>query len=103
MDGLLLVLSGLLLSCALTQMRGRVLRGLVSAYLSIMFCYGVANIANHFRFEQVVKRGWTMSQIPSVLEPRARIAWGIIVLSAAMLWGFGLKRNRRSLIDEATG
>lgn len=103
MDGLLLVLTALLLFRALSQLEGRVLRGVLSAYLALMFCYGVANVANDFWIEQVVKRGWTTWQIPNVLEPRATVAWGIIVLVAAMLWGLGLRRNRRSLDDEATG
>ena len=85
MDGLLLVVSALLLSRALNQMKGRVLRGVGSAYLALMFCYGVANIANDVWIEQVVKRGWTTWQIPNVLEPRATVAWGIIVLSSAVL------------------
>jgi hypothetical protein len=84
-------------------MKGRVLREVLSAYLALMFCYGVANIANDFWIEQVVKRGWTTWQIPNVLEPRATVAWAIIGLAAAMLWGLGERRNRRSLADEATG
>ncbi len=86
MDGLLLVLSALLLSRTLRLMRARVLRDVLSAYVALMFCYGVANIANDFWIEQVVKRGWTSRQIPNVLEPRTTIAWGIIVLAAAVLW-----------------
>lgn len=103
MDGLLLVLSAVLLSRALNQTKDRALRGVASAYLALMFCYGVANIANDFWIEQVVKRGWTTWQIPNVLEPRATIAWGIIVLSAVMLWAFGVRRNRSFLDGEATG
>jgi hypothetical protein len=87
MDGLLLVLSALLLSRALSTTR------VLAAYLALMFCYGVGNIANDFWIEQVFKRGWTTWQIPNVLEPRATIAWGLIVFSAAALWWLARRRS----------
>jgi hypothetical protein len=80
MDGLLLVLSTLLLSRHVTRV------GLLAAYLSLMFCYGVGNIANDFWTEQVFKRGWTTWQIPNVLEPRATVAWGVMLAAAAAIW-----------------
>jgi hypothetical protein len=86
MDGLLLVLSALLLSRTLSSIRGRGLRSAVTAYLALMFCYGIGNMANDFWIEQIFKRGWTSWQIPNVLEPRPTIAWGIIVLTAAAIW-----------------
>lgn len=94
MDGLLLVLSALLLSRTLAVIGARVLRGVLAAYLALMFCYGVGNIANDFWLEQIVKRGWTAWQIPNVLEPRATAAWGIIVLAAAAFCGLGMWRTR---------
>jgi len=48
MDGLLLVLSALLLSRALDGIRGRRLRSAVTAYLALMLCYGIGNMANDF-------------------------------------------------------
>ena len=86
MDGLLLVLSALLLSRTLGGVRGRALRSAVPAYLALMLCYGLANMANDFWIEQIFKRGLTSWQVPNVLEPRPTIAWGIIVLAAATLW-----------------
>ena len=86
MDGLLLVLSALLLSRTLESIRGRALRSAVGAYLALMLCYGVANMANDFWTEQIFKRGWTAWQIPNVLEPRPTIAWGVIVLAAVVIW-----------------
>src|SRR5204863_3451278 len=83
MDGILLVLSALLLSRLLREVRAGWLRSALTAYLALMFCYGVGNIANDFWIEQVVKRGWAMWEIPNVLEPRATAAWGVIVLRAA--------------------
>ena len=86
MDGVLLVLSALLLSRLLAEVAARWLRFVLAAYLALMFCYGAANLANDFWTEQVVKRGWTAWQIPNVLEPRATPAWGMIVLSAVALF-----------------
>lgn len=101
MDGLLLVLSALLLSRVVRQLRSDWLRMAVTAYLALMFCYGIGNIANDFWLEQVVKRGWTTWEIPNVLEPRATVAWAIIVIAAAVIWtaamrtGSGRGNHRR--------
>ena len=51
-----------------------------------MAAYGIANAANDFWFEQIVKRGWTRWTIPNVLYPKASIAWALIVLGAAALY-----------------
>jgi hypothetical protein len=86
MDGLLLALTALLLSRRLEVVRIRALRLGLSAYLALMFCYGVANMANDFWGEQVLKRGWTSWQIPNVLTPHVGKTWGLIVLAAALVW-----------------
>jgi len=79
MDGFLLVVTALLLS----RLRpGRAL----TAYLALMFCYGLANIANDFWIEQVWKRGWVSWQLPNVLEPKASVAWAVILAAAAASW-----------------
>lgn len=85
MDGLLLVLTALLLSREL----GR--RPLVAAYLALMFCYGIANYANDFWIEQVVKRGWTTWEIPDVLQPRLTVAWSLIVIAAVVVWALWVR------------
>lgn len=86
MDGVLLVLSALLLSRVLAPVGARWLRLTLGVYVSLMLCYGAGNIANDFWLEQVVKRGWTSWEIPDVTTPKASVAWGIIVLSALALW-----------------
>jgi hypothetical protein len=96
MDGVLLVLSALLLSRVLNSVRATWLRRTLGAYLALMFCYGVGNIANDFWLEQIVKRGWTDWEIPDVTTPKASAAWGLIVLAAAVLWAISLLRDRRS-------
>ena len=87
MDGVLLVLVALVLSRLLGSMRSRVLTGVLGAYLTLLFCYGVGNIANDFWLEQVVKRGWTLWEVPDVTTPKASVAWALIVIAAATLWG----------------
>jgi hypothetical protein len=85
-EGVLLVLSVLLLSRRLGDVRARGLRNSLAAYLALMFCYGIGNIANDFWIEQVVKRGWTSWEIPNVLQPGVTIAWSLIVIAAVVLW-----------------
>jgi hypothetical protein len=86
MDGVLLVLVALLLSRVLASVGSRVLRGLLGAYLALMLCYGVGNIANDAWLEQITKRGWTTWEWPDVTTLHATPAWGLIVLAAACLW-----------------
>ena len=79
MDGLLLVLTALLLS--------RVRPGApMTAYLALMFCYGLGNIANDAWLEQVWKRGWVSWQLPNVLEPKPSLGWAVILAATAVIW-----------------
>src|SRR4029077_15378071 len=43
----------------------------LDAYLALMLAYGVGNLVNDDWLEQVVKRGWTTHQLPSMLTPAA--------------------------------
>ena len=86
MDGTLLVLVAVILSRLVANVGSRGLRGLFGAYLAIVFCYGVGNIANDAWLEQIVKRGWTSWEVPDVTTPKASVAWGLILLGAAILW-----------------
>ena len=103
MDGLLLVLGALLLSRVVGALRSGALRTALVAYLALMFCYGIGNIANDFWFEQVVKRGWTTWEIPNVLEPRATVAWAIIVIAAAAIWTAAMLRERGEDVPPGIG
>jgi Mn2+/Fe2+ NRAMP family transporter len=103
MDGLLLVLSALLLSRTLARIRSGGLRTALVAYLALMFCYGVGNIANDLWLEQIVKRGWTTWEIPNVLEPRATVAWAIIVIAAAAIWTIAMVRDRSDSVPPGLG
>jgi hypothetical protein len=96
MDGVLLVLSALLLSRALPAARRTWLRAAVGAYLALMLAYGIGETANDFWLEQVVKRGWTDWEIPDVTLPRVTVAWGILVLGAAVIFAAGARRAVRA-------
>jgi hypothetical protein len=96
MDGLLLLLTALLLSRIVVTVRSRGLRVLLAAYLALMAAYAVGNMANDFWIEQVWKRGWTTWEIPNVLRPTVSVAWGLIVLGAAALFAVGTWWGRRA-------
>jgi hypothetical protein len=66
--------------------------------LALMFVYGVANFAQDWWLEQVVKRGWSSVEIPEVLLPAVTPAWGVIILAAVALHLIlmrGLRRGSR--------
>jgi len=86
MDGVLLVATALLLSRLVPSIQGRFLRGLVGGYLALLACYGAGDIANDFWLEQVVKRGWTLWEVPDVTTPKVSTEWGIVVIAAIVLW-----------------
>lgn len=86
-DGTVLALCALLLS--------RVARTRASqAVLALMFVYGVANAAQDFWLEQVVKRGWLDASLPSMIVPKPSLAWAVILAASAVLW-LAAGRTRR--------
>jgi len=99
MDGALLVVTALLLS----RMRvpGRRLRIAVFGYLGLMLSYGGVNFLQDLWHEQIVKRGWTDTGIPSALLPGARPIWLVIVV-LAIVATLALLRETRSASYSAT-
>jgi hypothetical protein len=91
-----------LLSRVVPSVRSHRLRVASGAYLALMAAYGVANIANDGWVEQVVKRGWASWEIPDVLRPSLSIAWGLILLGAAALYGASVWWSRRSPRERVT-
>ncbi len=91
LDGLLLLVTAILLSRAVPGVRVRGLRLLLAAYLSLMAAYGLANMANDFWTEQIWKRGWTNWQFPDVLQPSLSVGWGLIVVAAAALLAMSIE------------
>jgi hypothetical protein len=86
MDGALLVLTALALSRVVPDLRRRWLRFGLAAYLSVLFAYGVANAAQDFWLEQVVKRGWTDERMPEVIRPSLSLGWVVVLAAAAALF-----------------
>jgi hypothetical protein len=79
MDGVLLAISALVLSRVPRQMRSRTGAAALTAYLSLMLVYGLANALQDFWTEQLVKRGTVSVTIPSLIRPAASWAWLAIV------------------------
>jgi hypothetical protein len=84
LDGFLLATTALLLSRLLGGMRK--LRALTAAILSLMLVYALTNMVNDLWIEQVVKRGWTSWEVPDVLQPKASLAWGAMLVAAALIY-----------------
>lgn len=86
MDGTLLALTALALSRVLPQLRREWLRLALAAYLSLMLVYGLANAAQDFWLEQVVKRDWTDERIPTVIRPSLSVEWAVLLVLAAAVY-----------------
>jgi hypothetical protein len=82
MDGVLLALAALAAVPLVRRASLRPLRIAVGIYTGLQLAYGLANVANDAWLEQVVKRGWATTSIPSVLNPAVSLAWLGIVLAA---------------------
>lgn len=97
LDGVLIALSALLLWPELGRMRPHAARAAVSLYVTLLFTYGVANAAEDAWLEQLVKRGTTAWEFPSVLRPEASLAWLGMLAGGVALW---LLVVRRSIIRQ---
>jgi len=84
-DGTLLALTAIILSRTLGRIGPR-LRRLLGAYLGLMLAYGLANLAQDFWLEQLVKRGVTSVEIPSLLVPMLNLAWLVLLVLAAFAY-----------------
>jgi hypothetical protein len=85
MDGTLLALSALALSRVVRDVRTRYLSGAFAFYVALMFVYGLANALQDFWFEQLVKRGTTSLEIPSMIVPKPSWAWGALLVTALVI------------------
>lgn len=72
--------------------RPRVLDG----YLALMLAYGVGNLVNDDWLEQVVKRGWTNHEVPSLLVPAANWGWAAVLAGAVLVWRFWFRQPSRT-------
>jgi hypothetical protein len=85
MDGVLLAISALVLSRVPRQLASRAGATVLTAYLALMFVYGLANAVQDFWTEQLVKRGAVSVTIPSLIRPSASWAWAAIVGVALLI------------------
>lgn len=69
---------------------------LLDAYLALMLAYGVGNLVNDDWLEQVVKRGWTNHEMPSVLIPAANWGWAAVLVGAFVVWRLWFRQPRRT-------
>ena len=99
LDGALLVLTALLLSRV--SIDGRVLRIVLFSYLGAMFAYGAVNCVQDAWNEQLVKRGWTDSSIPSAILPSAKPIWLVVVALAVATAVVLLRENKRTSYSAA--
>lgn len=83
MDGVLLVWTALLLSRTLPHLRHDATRVALAVYTGFLLVYGSANAVQDAWTEQIVKRGWTTFEIPTMLVPGAHVAWLGIALASA--------------------
>jgi hypothetical protein len=93
MDGTLIALTALALSRVIADLRREWLRLALAAYLALMLVYGLANAAQDFWLEQVVKRGWTDERLPTVIRPSLTLDWLVLVAAAAAVYVSWLLRR----------
>jgi hypothetical protein len=78
--------------------RPRVLDG----YLALMLAYGVGNLVNDDWLEQVVKRGWTSHEVPSILTPAPNWGWAAVLVGAAAVWWLWFRQPSPTTPAEAS-
>lgn len=93
--GVLLALTGVLLSRALPSFGHRRLTGLYSPVLALATAYGLANALQDFTLEQVWKRGTIDWKPPSVVLPSVSWGWLVVLAAAALVELCWFRRERR--------
>ena len=73
----------------------------LDAYLALMLAYGVGNLVNDDWLEQVVKRGWTNHEVPSILTPAANWGWAAVLVGAFAVWRLWFRQPSRTTPAEA--
>jgi hypothetical protein len=91
-DGAMLLLTALLLSRVFVHPGG--MRIAIFAWIGAMLAYGGVNFAQDAWGEQIVKRGWTDTGIPSAILPSAKPIW-LVVVGLAVLATFVLLREEK--------
>jgi hypothetical protein len=68
----------------------------LDAYLALMLAYGIGNLVNDDWLEQVVKRGWTNHEVPSILVPAPNWGWAAVLVGAALIWWLWFRQPSRT-------
>jgi hypothetical protein len=74
----------------------------LDAYLSLMLAYGIGNLVNDDWLEQVVKRGWTNHEVPSLLTPAVNWGWPFVLVGAFAIWRLWFRQPSRTTPAEAS-
>lgn len=85
-DGAAMAITGLVLSRAVGTLRRGWARVVLGLYVALLIAYGVANGVQDFWGEQVVKRGWATSEIPSMYRPRIAPEWGLVLIGIVVVY-----------------
>src|SRR6266511_2019529 len=93
-DGVLLVISALVLSRVPRQLASAWQAVALSSYLALMLVYGLANALQDFWTEQLVKRGTVSVKIPSLIRPDASSAWAAMVGATLLICLAGFRVGR---------
>jgi hypothetical protein len=91
-DGALLVLTSLLLSRVVVP--AGALRVAVQCYVGLMLAYGAVNLVQDAWNEQIVKRGWSETTIPSAIQPSLTAIW-LVVAALAVIAMLAFRREDR--------
>jgi hypothetical protein len=84
--GFQVVVAVLLLSRELPRLRPGWRRTALAAWMSGLFAYGLGNVANDAWGEQVVKRGWSGWEMPSVVRPSGTWLWLVVLAVGAAIF-----------------
>ena len=84
LDGVIFAISAIVLTRQLPRVT-RALRWPLTGYVALMLVYGLANTLQDFWGEQIVKRGWAETGVPTVLQPKLTPAWGVIVVMTVIV------------------
>ena len=85
LDGVLLAIAAILLWPSVASMASSRLRSLATFLVALELVYGLANMIQDGWYEQVFKRGWSETDLPSVLHPSLTPAWAGILLVTAVI------------------
>jgi hypothetical protein len=84
--GLQIIAAMLLLSRELPRLQAGWRRTALAAWMSGLIAYGLGDIANDVWGEQVVKRGWADSALPSVVRPSLNWLWIVVLAVGAAIF-----------------